>query len=147
MNSENPKTSDPHRLLLNVLGEINLKRKDKYVALLNLSIYYIWEKIKESYKSNKFKKSASASDEEFELPDRSYSVSDIQNYFKYITKTHETVTDNPWIMIYVNKMENRIKFNIKARYYLELLFLKIMKLLGSTKSKITKNKMVKIFLI
>ena len=39
--------------------------------------------------------------------------SDIQDYFKYILKTHETVTDNPLIMIYVNKMENRITFKIK----------------------------------
>ena len=42
-------------------------------------------------------------------------------------------------MIYVNKIENRITFKIKTRYYLELLTPEIMKLLGSTKSKITKN--------
>ena len=42
MNSENSKTSDPHSLLLNVLDKINLRRSDKYVALLNLSIYYTW---------------------------------------------------------------------------------------------------------
>ena len=40
MNFENKKTSYPHRLLLIILDKINLKRKDKYVALSNLSIYY-----------------------------------------------------------------------------------------------------------
>ena len=54
MNSENSKTSEPHRLLLNLTDKIGLKRSDKYVALLNLSIYYIWKNIKKSYKNNKF---------------------------------------------------------------------------------------------
>ena len=48
MNSKNSKTSDPHRLLLNISEKINLKRSDKYVALSNLSIYYTWKNIKES---------------------------------------------------------------------------------------------------
>ena len=92
-----------------------------------------------SYKNNKFKISAPTWNEEFELPDGSYSVSDIQDYFKYILKKHETVTDNPSIRIYVNKIENRITFKIKTGYYLELLTPETMKLLGSTKSKITKD--------
>ena len=54
MNSENSKTSDPHRLLLNLTDKINLKRSDKYVALSNLSIYYTWKNIKNSYENNKF---------------------------------------------------------------------------------------------
>ena len=53
--SVNSKTSDPHRVLLNLSYKINLKRSDKYVALQNLSIYYIWKNIKKSYKNNKFK--------------------------------------------------------------------------------------------
>ena len=57
MNSENSKTSDPHRLLLNLLDKINLKRSDKYIVLSNLNIYYTWKNIK-SYKNNKFKISA-----------------------------------------------------------------------------------------
>ena len=120
MNSENSKTSDPHRLLVNLLDKINLKRSDKYVALSNLSIYYTWKNIKKSYKNNKFKISTLKWNEEFELLDGSYFVSDIQDYFKYILKKHETVTDNPSIMIYVNKIENRIMFKIKTAYYLEL---------------------------
>ena len=55
MNSENSKTPDPHRLLLSLSVKINLKGSDKYVALLNLSIYYIWKNINKLYKNNKFK--------------------------------------------------------------------------------------------
>ena len=132
MNYENSKTSDPHRLLLNLADKKNLKRSDKYVALSNLTIYYKWKNIKKSYKNNKFKISAPTWNEEFELPDGSYSVSDIQDYFKYILKNHGTVTDNPSIMIYVNKIENRITFKIKTGYYLEILTAETMKLLGST---------------
>ena len=68
MKSKNSKTSDPHRLLLNLTDKIDLKRKDKYIALSNLSIYYIWKNIKKSYKNNKFKMSAPIWNEEFELP-------------------------------------------------------------------------------
>ena len=75
MNSKNIKTSDPHRLLLNLSEKINLKRSDKYIALSNLSIYYTWKIIKKSYKNDKFKVSAPTCNEEFEFPDGSYSVS------------------------------------------------------------------------
>ena len=107
MNSGNSKASDPQRLLLYLLNKINLKRNNKYVVLLNFSIYYIWKNIKKSYKINNFKMSAPTWNEEFYLPDGSYSVSDIQDYFEYIIRKHEAVTDNPSIMIYINKIENR----------------------------------------
>ena len=55
MNSGNSESPDSHRLLLNLLDKINLKRSDKYVALSNLSIYYTWKNIKRSYKNNKYK--------------------------------------------------------------------------------------------
>ena len=71
------------------------------------------KKFKKSYKNNKFKISALTWNEEFELPDGSYSVSDIQYHFKYILKKYETVTDNHSVMIYVNKIENRITFKVK----------------------------------
>ena len=74
MNSEHSKTSDPHRLLLNLSYKINLKRSDKYVALSNLNIYYTRKNIKKSCKNNKFKISALTCNEEFELPDGSYSI-------------------------------------------------------------------------
>ena len=69
MNSENSKISDPHRLLLNLTDKIDLRRKDKYIALSNFSIYYTWKNIKKSYKNNKFKVSAPTWNEGFELPD------------------------------------------------------------------------------
>ena len=107
----------------------------KFNNVINLSIYYTWKNVKNSYKMNEFKISAP----EFELLDGSYSVWDIQDYFKYILKKHGTVTDNPSIRIYINKIENKITFRIKTRYYLELLTPETMKILGSTKSKITKD--------
>ena len=58
MNSENSKTSDPQRLLINITYRINLKKSDKYVALSNLNIYYTWKNIKKSYKNKKLKLSA-----------------------------------------------------------------------------------------
>ena len=77
------------------------------------------EKYKKIIKNNKFKISVPTWNEEFELPDESCSVSDIQKYFEYISKTHETITNNPSIKIYVNKIENRITFKIKTGYYLK----------------------------
>ena len=74
------------------------------------------------------------------MPDRSYLISDIQDYFEYILKKHNENVDNPSIRIYVNKIENRITFKIKNGYYLELLTPETMKLLGSTENKITKGK-------
>ena len=74
MNSKTSKTSDPHRLLLNLSEKTNLKRSYKYVALSNLSIHYTEKNTKKSYKNNKFKISAPTWNEKFELPDGSYSV-------------------------------------------------------------------------
>ena len=75
----------------------------------------------------------------FQLPDESYSVSVAQDCFGYIIKKHETVTDNPPIRIYVNKIENRITFKIKTGHYIEVLMAKMMEILGSTINKITKG--------
>ena len=74
------------------------------------------------------------------MPDGSYSILDIQYYFEYILKKHGDNTDKPSIQIYVNKTENRITFKIKDEYSLELLTTETMKLFGSTKNKITKDK-------
>ena len=90
------------------------------------------EKIKKSYKSNRFKTSAPTWSEELELPDGSYSISDVQNYFEYIFKKHEEETVNLSITIYINEIENRITFKIKTGYYLKLLTPQTMRLLGST---------------
>ena len=139
INSENSRTSEYDVLLLNLTNKIDL-RSEKIVALSNLNIYYTWNNIKSSYNNNKFKISASTWSEEFNLPDGSYSITDIQNYFQYILKKHGKNVDNPSILIYINKIENRITFKIKSGYYLELLTPETMKLLGSTLSKINKDK-------
>ena len=102
------------------------------MALSNLSIYYTWRNTKSSYNNNKFKISASTWNEVFALPDGSYSVLDIQDYFEYILKKHGENTNKPSIQIYVTKIENRITFNIKNGYSLELLAKETIKLLGST---------------
>ena len=102
-------------------------------------LLYTWENIKKSYKNSKFKRSAPTWNEEFKIPDGSYSVSNIQDYFGYILTNYETVTNNPSIRIYINKIENRITFKMKTRCYLEIRTPETMKLLGSTKSKITKD--------
>ena len=140
MNSKNSKTFDLHRLLLNLTDKIDLRRKDKYITLSNLSIYYTWKNIGKSYKNNEFKISAPTWDEECELPNGSYSTSDIQDYFEYVLKKHEEKIVNPSIRISINKIENRVTFKIKTGYYLELLTPETMKLRGSTNSKITKYK-------
>ena len=139
MNSENSRTSEYQVLVLNLTDKLDLRRGQKTVALSNVSIYYTWKNIKSSYNNNKFKISAPTWDEEFELPDGSYSVSDIQDYFEYILKKHSESVDNPSVRVYLNKIENRITFKIKSRYYLELLTPETMKLLESAESKITKN--------
>ena len=89
MNSVNSKTSNPHRLLLNLSHKINLKRSDEYVVLSYLIIHYTWKNMKKPYKNNKFKISTPMWNEEFELPDGLHSVSDIQDYFEYIIKNME----------------------------------------------------------
>ena len=119
MSSENSKTPDPKRLFFNLADKIGLRRKDIYIALSNLSIYYTWKNIKKSYKNNKFKISAPTWNEEFELPDGSYSISDIQDYFEYILKKHGEKTVNHSIKIYANKIKNGITFKIKTGYYHE----------------------------
>ena len=140
MNSENSKTSEHHVLVLKLTDKLDLRRGQKTVALSNLSIYYTWKNVKSSYNNNKFKISAPTWSEEFELPDRSYSVSDIQDYVEYILKKHNESVDTPSIRMYINRIENRITFKIKNGYYLELLTPETMKLLGNTESKITKDK-------
>ena len=140
MNSDNSKTSKPHILKLKLASKLHLRIGEKVIALSNLSNYYTWKNIKSSYNNNKFKISASTWNEELNLPDGSYSVSDNQDYFEYILKKHGENVNSPSIQIYVNKIENRITFKIKNRCSLELLTKETMKLIGSTENKITKDK-------
>ena len=83
MNSENSKTSEPYVLILKLTNKLDLRIGGK-IALSNLSIYYTWKNIKSSYNNNEFKMSAPTCSDKFELPDGSYSVLEIQDYFEYI---------------------------------------------------------------
>ena len=140
MNSENSKTSEPYILILKLTDKLDLRRSKKIIALSNLSIYYTWKNIKSSYNNNKFKISAPTWNDEFELPDGSYSISNIQDYFEYILKKHGENIDKPSVKIYINEVENTITFKSKNRYNLELLIPETMKLHGSTENRITKDK-------
>ena len=140
MNSKNSKTSKLHILKLKLADKLEPQIGEKVIALSNLSIYYTLKNIKSSCNNNKFKIPASTWNEEFTLPRGSYSISDIQDYFKYILKKHGENGDKPSIQIYVNKIENRITFKIKNGYSLERLTKETMKLLRSTENKITKDK-------
>ena len=108
--------------------------------MVNLNIYYTWKNINSAYDDNKFKISAPTWNDEFDFPDGSYSISDIQDYFEFIIKKHETLAENPPIQIYPNKIKNRIVFKIKTGFKLELLFPETMKLLGSAKKDVDKDK-------
>ena len=126
MNSESSRTCEYHVLVLKLADKLDLRRGQKSV--------------KSSYKNNKIKIPAPTWSDEFELPDGSYSISDIQDYFEYILKKHSESVDNSSVTIYLNKIENRVTFKIKNRYYLELLTPETIKLLGSIESKVTKDK-------
>ena len=95
MNSENSKTSEPYVLILKLTDKLDLRIGGKSIALSNLSIYYTWKNIKSSYNNNKFKISATTWNDKLELPNGSYSGSDIQDYFEYILKKYWENIDNP----------------------------------------------------
>ena len=140
MNTENSKTNEPHRFRSSLWDKSNLKNPNKTIALGNLSIYYTWKNINSAHNNNKFKISAPSWNDAFDLPDDSYSIEDIQEYFEFIIKKHGTLTKNPPVEIYPNKIKNRIVLKIKTRYKLELLSPETMKLLGSTKKDVDQDK-------
>ena len=111
MNTENSKTNKPNRFRLDLTDKRNLKKPNKNMALVNLSIYYTWENITPEYNNNKF---------------------------IIIIKKHETLTENPPIQIYPNKIKNRIVFKIKTGYKLEITP-ETMKLSGSAKKDVGKD--------
>ena len=106
MNTGNSKTSEPHRFKLDLTDKRNFKNPNKNMALGNLSICYTWKNIKSEY--NKFKILAPTWDDTFDLPDGSYSISDIQDYFEFIIKKHETLTENPPVQIYQIKLKTEL---------------------------------------
>ena len=140
MNAENSKTSEPHRFKLDFTDKLNLKNPNKKMALAHLSIYYAQKNIKSKYSNNKFKNSVPTWNDTLDLPDGSYFIADIQDHFEFIIKKHETLTENPPIQIYPNKIKNRIAFKIKTGYKLELLTPVTMRLLGITKKDVDADK-------
>ena len=140
MNTENSKTSEPHKVKLDLTDKRNLKNPDKNKALANLSIFCTWKNIKSEYNNNEFKISAPTWNYTFDLLDGSYSISNIQDYFEFIIKKHKTLTKNSPVQIYRNKIKHKIVLKIKTNFKLELLTPGTMRLLGSTKKDVDKRK-------
>ena len=140
MNTSNSKTKHLNKFVYNFIDKLNLKNPNKNIALANLSIYYTWKNVKSDYNNNKFKISAPTWNDTFDVPNGSYSIAALQNYFEYIIKKHEIIADVSPVLIYVNEINNRIVFKIKSGYKLELLSKETMKLLGSTSNSIDKDK-------
>ena len=139
MNSENSKIYKSHILVVKLTNELDLRIGEKVIDLSSLSSYHTWKNIKNSCNNNKFKISTLIWNKKFELPDGSYFLSDIQDYFEYILQKHGESVD-PSVLIYVKKIQNRITFKIKKGYSFELLTPETMKLPGSTKNKMTEEK-------
>ena len=138
MNSENSKTNESNKFFYQFADKLYLKNSSKNIGLVNLSIYYIWRNIKSAYNNNKIEISAPTWNDKFNLPDGSYSIVDIQDYFALIIKKRKTLAENRPIQIHPNKIKNRIVFKIKTGYKLTLLSPEKMKLLGSSKKDLDK---------
>ena len=141
INTENSKTKESNKFIFQFTDKLNLKNpNNKNIGLVNLNIYYTWKNIKSAQSNNKFKISDSTWNDEFDLSDGSYSISDIQDYFEFIIKKHETLDENPAIQIYPNKIKNRIVFKVKIDCNLELLSPQTMKILRSAKKDVDNDK-------
>ena len=90
----NSKANESNRFSYQFTDKLNLKNPNKNIVLANLSIYYTWKNIKSEYNNNKFKIHAPTWNDEFNLPNGSYSASDIQNYFEYIIKNMKLLQIN-----------------------------------------------------
>ena len=91
MNTKNSKNSEPHIFRYNLIDKLDLKNPNKNMALGNLSIYYTWKNVKSIYNNNKFKISAPTWNDTFDLPDGSYNIPAIQNYFEYVKNMKQLV--------------------------------------------------------
>ena len=105
MNTENSKTNETHRFKLDLTDKLNLKNRNKNMALANLSIYCNWKNVKSEYNNNKFRISATTWNDTFDFSYGSYSIVYIQDYFDFIIKKHETLTENSPIQIYPKKLK------------------------------------------
>ena len=140
MNTANSKTKHSNKFVYNFTDKLNLKNPNKNIALANLSIYYTWRNVKSDCNNNKFNISAPTWNDTFDVPDGSYSIAALQNYFEYITKKHETIAEVSPVLIYVNEINDGIVFKIKSGYKLELLSKETMRLLGSSSDTIDGDK-------
>ena len=140
MNTANSKTKYSNKFVYNFTNKINSKDTNKNIALANLNIYYTWKNVKSDYNNNKFKISAPTWNHTFDVPDGSYSIAALQNYFEYIIKKYEAIDKVSPVLIYVNEINNRIVFKIKSGYKLELLSKETMRLLGSSSGTIDGDK-------
>ena len=140
MNTANSKTKHSNKFVYNFTDKLNLKNPNKNIALANLSIYYTCKNVKSDYNNKKLKIPAPTWNDTFDVPDGSYSIAALQNYFEYIIKKHETIANLSPVLIYVNEINNRIVFKIKSGYKLELLSKETMKLLGSSTGTIDGDK-------
>ena len=86
MNTENSQTSEPHKFSFNLSQILDLRSSSNHATLQNLYIYYTSQDIRKHYKNNKLRIIAPTWNDEFELPDGSYYVSDIQDYIEHIIK-------------------------------------------------------------
>ena len=86
INTENSKTNEPHKFVLNSSQRLDLRSSDKHVSLKNLPIYYTLKNIRKLYKNSKLKIITTTRNDEFDLPDGSYCISDIQDYLEFINK-------------------------------------------------------------
>ena len=133
MSTENSKTSSPNRFRHYFTEKIDL-RGNKKIALSDLSNHYTWYNIKEQYNNNRIRLSGPRWSKDITIPDGSYEIYQIQNYFlNEVTKKHESTAksnEQSPIFIYANRILNRVSFRIKTGYKLELLTNETMRLLG-----------------
>ena len=108
INTENCKTNASNKFIYQFTDKLNLKNpNNKKIGMINLSIYYTSKNIKLVYNNNKFKISAPTWNDEFELPNVSYPISNIQDYFAFIIKKHETLNKNPPLQIYPHENQKQ----------------------------------------
>ena len=106
LDSENSKTYKRHVLILKRTNKLHLRISEKIIASSNVSIYNTWKIIKTHTITVNLKYL-----HQHGMINLNYMM-DIQDYFEYILKKHRESTDKPSVQIYVNKIENKVTFNV-----------------------------------
>ena len=133
------KANETHKFVLNLSQGLDLGSSNKHIVLQNFSIYCTRKNIRKQYKNNRLKIIAPTLNDEFELPDGFYSVSNIQVYIEFIIKKHTISTTIAPIHVSIKRIDNRLVLKIKDGYKLELQTPETMKLFGTTKKLIVKR--------